>query len=222
MLIFIGKPVELSVLDGWCPLMIKEFSNSGHLDSIAVFFTTAALFCALKAFFADRPLRSRDAEVYAAESVPRPASSRWLWLCSVCIAAAVGAKIYPVVLFPWWFFGAWRAFSLRRAVCAACVTFLLCIGMISPTLNPHADTVPGAAGSLTSSLADADELPPLPDDLPMPIGEPEERTEVNDGADTGLAAFAGHWQMNDFLFMPLLENHVPICSVVETQVEPVL
>jgi hypothetical protein len=39
-------PAGLSVLYGWCPLVLKEFSNSGHMDSIPTLFVVLAL-CAL-------------------------------------------------------------------------------------------------------------------------------------------------------------------------------
>jgi hypothetical protein len=47
----LGKPVGWAVAYGWCPLVVKEFANTGHLDSIAVCLTTAAVYFALKAFY---------------------------------------------------------------------------------------------------------------------------------------------------------------------------
>ena len=39
----LALPVGWSVAYGWCPLVMKEFANSGHLDAIAVFFTTLGI-----------------------------------------------------------------------------------------------------------------------------------------------------------------------------------
>ena len=70
-------PIGLSLLYGWCPLLIKEFANSGHLDAIAVMLTTLAVYLVI--------------------------TGRML----SCIAAvivlplAIGAKLYPLVLMPW-------------------------------------------------------------------------------------------------------------------------
>jgi hypothetical protein len=206
---FMGKPAELSILYGWCPLVIKEFSNSGHLDSIAVFFTTAAVLCALKAFFSDWLLRPAGMQDHAAGKAPAPGQSRWLWLCAVCISAAAGAKIYPVVLFPLLFFGAWRVFSLHRAVAVASVAFVLSIGMIVPMLHRDAEALPKVADSSTSVLREREELLTLPEEPRTPVAEPQQPTATQDRGNTGLSAFAGHWQMNDFLFMILSENLSP-------------
>jgi len=37
-------PLGLSVAYAWCPLLLKEVANSGHLDTIAVCLTTAAVY----------------------------------------------------------------------------------------------------------------------------------------------------------------------------------
>ena len=50
LLMRVGRPAEWSIVYGWCPLVMKEFANSGHLDSIAVFFTTWSLLCLVNAF----------------------------------------------------------------------------------------------------------------------------------------------------------------------------
>ena len=43
-----GRPLGMFVLYAWCPLVLKEFSNSGHLDVIAVFLTTLAMWLAVR------------------------------------------------------------------------------------------------------------------------------------------------------------------------------
>lgn len=77
-------PATWCVGYAWCPLVMKELSNSAHLDAIAVFFTTFA--------------------VYLFASVPRrPASSRGRWLAlggGAFLGLGVLAKSYPLVLGP--------------------------------------------------------------------------------------------------------------------------
>ncbi len=191
---FVGRPPEWSILYGWCPLIVKEFANSGHLDAIAVFLTAALVLCALRAFF---PGRGRAANV------------GWLWLCSLLVAAAVGAKIYPVVLFPLLFFGAWRVFGLTRAVSVATVTLGLCILMIVPMLTREESGVASVArrDSDTGPLDVAE--PPRPSLEGDRAGNEKFTAPIEVETPTGLAAFASQWQMNDFLFLLLYENLRP-------------
>ena len=39
-----NKPPSLCVIYAWCPLLMKEVANSGHLDAVAVFLTTLAVY----------------------------------------------------------------------------------------------------------------------------------------------------------------------------------
>jgi len=39
-----GKPIQWCVINAWCPLLMKEVANGGHLDAIAVFLTTFAVY----------------------------------------------------------------------------------------------------------------------------------------------------------------------------------
>jgi len=103
-----GLPFGLSIIYGWCPLLMKEVANSGHLDAIAVLLTALFAYLLARICFSQR---QRSAELRnGAKGVPEqtlPASSR---SCSksalIAIAAAVvlalgvGAKLYPVVLAP--------------------------------------------------------------------------------------------------------------------------
>ncbi len=70
-------PATWCVAYAWCPLVLKEVANSGHLDSIAVFFTTLALYLLVR----------------------RPTV---LGACGgmACLGLGVLAKSYPVVLLP--------------------------------------------------------------------------------------------------------------------------
>lgn len=75
-------PLQWSLAYAWCPLVIKEFANSGHLDSITVFFTVFAAYVLLR-------------------------QRRWAVPVSACLlAAATAGKFFPIVLTPV-FFIAW-------------------------------------------------------------------------------------------------------------------
>src|SRR5258708_38954831 len=78
---FTGRPIGLSVSYAWCPLVIKEIANSGHLDALAFFLTTLAICLAVSALF--RPV--------GGPARPWPATS-----ASIRLALAFGAKLYPV------------------------------------------------------------------------------------------------------------------------------
>jgi hypothetical protein len=85
----LGKPAAWSLAYAWCPLVIKEVANSGHVDVVAVFFTvlTAWLF-----------VRGR----------PYWGSAAW--------SAAVLAKLYPVILLPLVVRGVWERGGWRGTV----------------------------------------------------------------------------------------------------------
>jgi hypothetical protein len=87
------KPLALCIIYAWCPLVIKEFANSGHLDSIAVFLLMASVYLIVRASQAqNRPVASLAFDSAAA----------------CCWGLAILAKFFPVVLTPllasWW----WR------------------------------------------------------------------------------------------------------------------
>ena len=73
----LGLPLGWGLAYGWCPLALKEFANTGHLDTIAVFFTTLAIYL----------LVSKD-------GLPRAA------LALGVLALGVLAKSYPIILLP--------------------------------------------------------------------------------------------------------------------------
>ena len=110
-----GRSPSLSIVYGWCPLLIKEVANSGHLDAIAVFFTTLTVFLVAKCL-----VRARNGA-----AVP--------W--SVCLAVvisfalAVGAKLYPIVLAPILAGVALRKTGVRRSLIWGGVCVLL-IGIL--------------------------------------------------------------------------------------------
>jgi hypothetical protein len=72
----LGKSLEWAIAYGWCPLVLKEFANSGHLDSITVFFTVAAAYALIRL------------------------GTKAMWVSAVLLACATAGKFFPLVLVP--------------------------------------------------------------------------------------------------------------------------
>ncbi len=156
-----GRPLGLSVIYGWCPLVIKEFANSGHLDAIAVCLTTLAICLVVRLM------------------VRRGENSNWIANgASIVLALAVGAKLYPVILFP------------------------LVMAAIAKRLKWRA-LIPAAVFLGTTVLVLAPML------MPTRAGQASHSTNIGETASepsAGLKAFLTRWEMNDFLFLILIEN----------------
>lgn len=186
---FVGRPIGWSVAYGWCPLVLKEIANSGHLDSLAVFLTTLSLYQAVQALY-------RRPSLPTAPEGQRTPNTVAATAAGAVLALAVGAKIYPVILAPLlgnsflWRLG-WRRTLLPAA--AFGLTASLVLGPMIPS-RP------------TESLATIprDDRPPLP---------PLESFSEPPPPEPGLTAFAGEWEMNDFLFLIVMENLRPYTDV---------
>ncbi len=162
----VGMHVGWSVAYGWCPLVMKEIANGGHLDSIAIFFTTLAILMLVRSIKAES---RRKVNVAIAAAV---------------LALGIGAKLYPVILMPL-FAAAWlRRLGWKEAGLGVAVTALSSAVLLYPLLGPGETSVAEATASNTEPQATA------------PAVE----------ADDGIEAFLKHWEMNDFLFMLVLEN----------------
>lgn len=104
------RPVGWVVAYGWCPLVLKEFANSGHLDSIAVCLTLLALWLAVQG------MTAADSRI----------GRRWSLLSFLILALATGAKVYPVVLCPLMFVNSMRLFGWKPAAASGVAYSLLC------------------------------------------------------------------------------------------------
>jgi len=223
-----GKHIGWSVAYAWCPLVIKEFANSGHLDSVAMMLSVLALYLAL------RPLARGTSEetsggwrLTGAEGGPSrsggrlgsakpqlagcagaplrsgPASRRWHEpAAALVLALAVGAKIYPVVLLPV-FFWVWRRTAGWRLATTACLVFLFATAALLWPMLPA--TTPEATATADPPPADGIHPPPSVDGaLPRPPTDMADVAPQDPSA--GLRAFLRRWEMNDFLFMLVVEN----------------
>ena len=84
---FTGLHPGWAITYAWCPLVMKEFANSGHLDSIAVCLSSLAVLLAIRSFFPSTGISPRSRFGLAMTG-------------SLLLALAVGAKLYPVILAP--------------------------------------------------------------------------------------------------------------------------
>jgi len=185
----VGRPVAWSLAYGWCPLLIKEVANSGHLDAVALFFTTLAVYLVIRAAFG----RNRSPEARP----PKPVHGHWTWILAwLFLSLAIGGKIYPVVLVPLFFVidgrrTGWLAASAHTSV------FIVATAIVMWPMVPKEEVAELPAFRIPSASED---LPPLP---PPHIG-----VEARDPSES-LRAFLSEWEMNDFLFLLLMENIRP-------------
>ncbi|MFO7907387.1 MAG: hypothetical protein R6U98_32365, partial [Pirellulaceae bacterium] len=180
-----GKHIGWAVAYGWCPLVIKEVANTGHLDSLAVLLTTLGL------YFAVRPL---------ARGVRGRSGRVQMVVAAVFLALAVGAKLYPIVLIPLCVL-VWSRTRDWRWMTAATTIFLATTAIVLWPMRPveTARTPPDAGHSVAEGA-----LPPVP------VDTADLKPQDPSG---GLKAFLRRWEMNDFLFLLVVENLRPAADV---------
>lgn len=116
----VNWPLSWCVAYAWCPLVMKEVANSGHVESVAVFFCTLAWWLIMR--------------------------KHWAW-AGFSWALAVLTKAYPVALLPivaGWIGGRGGALALARFFAPAAVAILGSIWLFQP-LTPGRSTTTGLA-----------------------------------------------------------------------------
>ncbi len=205
-------PIAWAITYAWNPLALKEFAGSGHLDSIAIFFTIASV------AFAVRAMQNRKAMGWMASGT--------------LLALGFGAKLYPIVLLPVLIVGCFRS-SGAKPTAAAGLVFTVVAGLTLVPLRlatsppPSARQVKLVQASLrlaqsSTEIKIADELiPPVPDPQPTPQPAGDEikpGDEIKTGREIqavstrpteGIETFLTRWEMNDLVFLLLVENLRP-------------
>jgi hypothetical protein len=127
----VGFHVGWAILYAWSPLVLKEFANSGHLDSIAVCLTTGAVHCLLR----------------ANRSCTAGSRLSWSALSAVLVGLGVGEKLYPVVLIPVLALWTARKLGWRTGIAYSSVALLSGIVSLSPMLSTEPAVIQWDHGS---------------------------------------------------------------------------
>ena len=194
MLRLCGQPDASVVVYAWCPLVIKEIANSGHLDSLAVFLTALACYVVCQMLFA-------AGAVPLSAGAYRPSLRRGASLAAFLLALAIGSKLYPLVLAPLLLFAIAIGGRWRDAVSAAFVFLATTALLLSPMWPGRTGASWKPPASVEQTGADLAPLPPEEVDL-----SPRDPSQ-------SLRAFLTHWEMNDFLFLLVMENVRPMANV---------
>lgn len=176
-------PIGLSIMYGWCPLVIKEVANSGHLDTIAVFLSILIIYLLARLSL-------------AVTSSQKSGVTGRLCLIAVILAAAVGAKLYPIVLGPLVFLYALKRFGLRSVVFPSLVFVVVMILVMWPMLPRSNDAEIFASGSNSSVLQNV-------------LQNTDAAVDAPNDPSVGLKTFFKYWEMNDFIFLIVVENLKP-------------
>ncbi len=170
-------PIAWTVAYAWNPLVIKEFSNSGHLDSIAVFLTMVAIYALIRGMIGHAdPDQRRLRWTMLPERL-------WITVSAMTLGLAIGAKLFPLVLVP-----VMTSIVMRRRVVdgflfvsvAGVFSWLTCFPMWSmPMVN---------ASSVSVVKSPVDEPPGM------------ESLETEKPKLQSLQTFLTKWKMNDVIF----------------------
>ena len=198
----LSLPATWSIVYAWCPLVLKEVANSGHLDAIAILFTTAAVAIGVR-WLANPPTEKTRVTTSILAS-------------SLLLAAGVGAKLYPVILVPW--FGAMLLKHTRWPLVAVWLgMFLVASFAFMAPMLPRESTMPNEAAAIRVDDSTAEPMDEAIDLLPPP---PLSKTEIAVADPSrGLNAYLRYWEMNDFLFLLIVEN-ITIHEEASGRVEP--
>ena len=195
-------PVGLSLTYGWCPLLMKEVANSGHLDAIAVAIsalTVLGLVWAVK--------RCRDTQSHREVDRSRSETRFTQWLngalvlTSAGLAFGVGAKLFPVVLLPLVTFVAIANCGWRSIFVPAIVFCSLTAVLLWPMLPNGNNLEARYSAPPAPSIADAEIVR-------VDQATPQTKDRKSDPS-AGMKKFLSEWEMNDLLFMVLVENLKP-------------
>lgn len=194
-----GRHRGWAIAYGWCPLVIKEIANSGHLDALATCLMTLAISLLLSALMTNSEQSARRYRLSVG--------------AALALALGVGAKLYPVALAPLLLWSLARRVSVKASIVAGSVFVAVSLIVLSPMIPSRGassheieETKQNLSDAHVSVVADQPPLPP-----------PETTTEPRDPSES-LRAFFGRWEMNDFLFLLIIENLRPSSGLPPEQI----
>ena len=202
----LGKPTTWCILYAWCPLVLKETTNSAHLDVIAVFFTTLALTSLV--LVVKRQVNKTATKWFLSRTT-------WGMLACGFLGLAVGAKLYPIVLTPL-FVGVllkqqgWRSAGVGGAIVVG-LSFLLLYPMLPSRSSEELSKPAPPPPTVVASAATTTEVDGLIDLAPPPdlnVAAEPPQTDPSEG----MKAFLSSWEMNDLLFHDRIREHPPVGS----------
>ena len=221
---FLKLSISWTIVYAWCPLVLKEFANSGHLDAIAVFFTVLAVLLFVMALFPSGCIIS---------IIKYRKTHSKLNLAGLSLGLAIGAKLYPAVLVPVFVLTVWKKNSMRTAVkfsfLVGIVALATCWPQIGPRIQADLNNRENLPNSRSSSLVSLrgdqpDEILNNKTNLndnertgngvqELPVNgiamSSSQFTDFNQPAKESLQVFLTQWKMNDFLFRLIEENLSP-------------
>lgn len=129
----IGRPKQLAVLYGACPLVLTAFAIEGHVDSLMLLLLALTWRAVLQGASNPNSAEKSDAATHSAlvpgeiRGDPPPADSTdgsptlprrrgHTWVAGLCLGGAIAVKLLPLVLLPWFLFRRWRVGVLAGAV----------------------------------------------------------------------------------------------------------
>lgn len=179
-----GKHLAWSITYGWNPLVLKEFANSGHLDSIAVCLTVAAV------------------TLHFAQLLQSGSSKNvWGYASAFALALGVGAKLYPIVLAPVFVLSLLRQRGLKPAVIWSICFLTLVFGAMSPMFWAMRNEAPDARFPIALQPPPAGFTPPTP----ALTQADEQAAETN----LGLPAEPSEQQVEPLDTFPAIGNDTP-------------
>ena len=172
----------------WNPLVIKEISNSIHLDSIAIFFALLAVWFVIKT-------RNNNSTASAISG-------------GLALGLGVGAKLFPVVIAPALFFALFKSGWQKGAYFAVAFTVTTLL-VLFPMLVRSRSSESVAASAATSVAA-------VTTSVGAATASPVTSTTISaasapdiDKSKDGLASFLSTWRINDAIFSTLYHNLKP-------------
>lgn len=186
---FTGRPIGLALVYAWCPLVIKEIGKSGHLDALAFCLATLAVDLAVSALY--RPTGSRQRLGTAAAA-------------SAVLALASGAKLYPFIFLPLFILSFQRKLGWKCALISSLAFATVAFPLAWPMLPRHSSEVETTEFDPAQVVRQTDDDPPVP---PQAVS-----TAPRDPSES-LRAFLREWEMNDFLFLIVVENLRPTAKL---------